>query len=72
VVLIERGIVEPGPREALGAMARFRKRLVHLYGDIDDARGHRFLQEGLGDLEGFGTEIARRAWWRAGRTGRRP
>lgn len=61
-VLIEQGIVEPGLREALGSMARFRNRLVHLYWDIDDARVHRFLQEALGDLERFGAEIARRAW----------
>lgn len=61
-VLIEQGIVEPGLREALGSMARFRNRLVHLYWDIDDARVHRFLHEALGDLERFGAEIARRAW----------
>ena len=43
-------------------MARFRNRLVHLYWDVDDARVYQFLQEALGDVERFGTEIARRAW----------
>jgi uncharacterized protein YutE (UPF0331/DUF86 family) len=62
VVLIERGIVEPLLREALGGMARFRNRLVHLYWDVDDARVYQFLQEALGDLERFGTTIARRSW----------
>jgi uncharacterized protein YutE (UPF0331/DUF86 family) len=62
VVLIEREIVEPALREALGGMARFRNRLVHLYWDVDDARVYQFLQEALGDLDRFGTAIARRSW----------
>jgi len=39
-------------------MARFRNRLVHLYWEIEDARVHQYLQEGLGDLEGFGEAVA--------------
>ena len=61
-VLVEHGILAADSRETLAAMARFRNRLVHLYWEIEDARVHQYLQEGLGDLEGFGEAIARRDW----------
>ena len=57
-VLVEHGILPADSRETLGAMARFRNRLVHLYWGIEDARVHQYLQEGLGDLEGFGEAVA--------------
>lgn len=62
VVLIEHAILEPGLRDALRAMARFRNRLVHLYWDVDDGRVYEFLREALGDVDRFGNAIARREW----------
>jgi uncharacterized protein YutE (UPF0331/DUF86 family) len=62
VVLVEQGILKAEDREALRAMARFRKRLVHLYWDVDDARVTEYLQDGLGDLQRFGDAIARHEW----------
>jgi uncharacterized protein YutE (UPF0331/DUF86 family) len=37
----------------LKQMAKFRNRLVHLYGEIDDRVVHRIMQEDLGDLKQF-------------------
>ena len=62
VVLVEKGVLEPGAREALRAMARFRNRMVHLYWDVDDERVHVYLQEALGDIGRFGDAIVRREW----------
>ena len=61
-VLVEHGVVPPESRETLGAMARFRNRLVHLYWDVDDARVHDYLQNDLDDLARFGECIARHRW----------
>lgn len=61
-VLTEHGVVPPSRREPLRAMARFRNRLVHLYWDVDDAKVHEYLRDGLEDLAGFGETIARREW----------
>jgi uncharacterized protein YutE (UPF0331/DUF86 family) len=61
-VLVEVGVLEPGARDALRAMARFRNRLVHLYWDVDDERVHVYLQEALNDIARFGEAIARREW----------
>lgn len=61
-VLAEQGVLPPESREPLRAMARFRNRLVHLYWDVDDAKVHEYLREGLHDLDRFGEAIARRPW----------
>jgi uncharacterized protein YutE (UPF0331/DUF86 family) len=62
VVLIERGLLEPGARQAMQAMARFRNRLVHLYWDVDDERVHAYLQEAMKDIGRFGEAIVRHEW----------
>ena len=62
VVLIEHGILDPGMKESLRAMARFRNRLVHLYWDVEDARVHEYLQSSLGDMRRLAQEIAAREW----------
>ena len=61
-VLVEQGVLPAESREPLRAMARFRNRLVHLYWDVDDAKVHEYLQDGLGDIERFGNAIARHVW----------
>lgn len=58
-VLEERQALEAGLAERLRRLAGQRNRLVHLYGDIDDALIHRNLQTGLEDLDAFGRAIAR-------------
>ena len=61
-MLVEASVLPAALGEPLRAMARFRNRLVHLYWDVDDARVHEYLRDGLGDLERFGQAIARREW----------
>ncbi|MFH0959442.1 MAG: HepT-like ribonuclease domain-containing protein [Pseudomonadota bacterium] len=44
----------------LRQMAKFRNRLVHLYGEIDDRKVHAIIQTDLGDIERFRTLIMKR------------
>jgi uncharacterized protein YutE (UPF0331/DUF86 family) len=60
--LEEYGVVDARFAEDLRAMARFRNRLVHLYGEIDDGRVYEYLQSSLSDLERFARTIAGRTW----------
>lgn len=43
----------------LRAMARFRNRIVHFYGDVDPRFVYRILQERLGDFDGYLAAIER-------------
>ena len=52
-VLAERGILEPDFAERLRRMAKFRNRLVHLYGTIDDRQVVDVLDKDLGDFDRF-------------------
>ena len=52
-VLAERGILEHDFAERLRRMAKFRNRLVHLYGEIDVQHVVRVLVEDLGDFDLF-------------------
>jgi len=61
-VLVERLVLPADLDEPLRNMARFRNRLVHLYGEVDDERVHAYLQDSLGDMERFLTAIAQRRW----------
>ena len=61
-VLIGEGIIGADQRDRLRAMAQFRNRLIHLYGEIDDARVCDFLQDSLGDLERFARDVASHDW----------
>jgi len=56
-VLAEHDVVGPGLSERLAAMARFRNLLVHRYADVDDARVHRHLREGLPDFGEFASAV---------------
>jgi uncharacterized protein YutE (UPF0331/DUF86 family) len=62
VVLGEHGVLDPMFAEQLGAMARFRNRLVHLYSEIDDRRVSEYLRESLADLERFAETVAAYPW----------
>lgn len=62
VVLTEHGVLDAQRRDALRAMARFRNRLVHLYGNVDDERVYEYLREGLSDIEHVGDTITRHQW----------
>jgi uncharacterized protein YutE (UPF0331/DUF86 family) len=62
VVLTEHGVLDPGMKDSLRAMARFRNRLVHLYWEVEDARVHEYLRDSLGDLDAFARAIASREW----------
>jgi uncharacterized protein YutE (UPF0331/DUF86 family) len=57
-VLEENGIVSAEYGARLRQMAKFRNRLVHLYGDIEDAYVYEFISQDLQDLAGFKTVIA--------------
>jgi len=59
-VLEEHGIVEPEDGLKLRQMAKFRNRLVHLYGEIDDAYVHNFILNNLQDILNFEAVIATR------------
>jgi uncharacterized protein YutE (UPF0331/DUF86 family) len=61
-VLGEHGVLDPVFAERLGAMARFRNRLVHVYWDVDDRRVVEYLQESLVDLEQYAAAVAGYAW----------
>jgi uncharacterized protein YutE (UPF0331/DUF86 family) len=56
-VLAERGILQREFAERLRRMAKFRNRLVHLYGEIDDQHVVRVLVEDLGDFDLFRKRI---------------
>lgn len=57
-VLEENGVIPPDLAERLRALAGLRNRLVHLYGDVEDAMLHEFLPGGLDDLDAFGRAVA--------------
>ncbi len=52
-VIEEEKIIASELGTQLRQMVKFRNRLVHLYGDIDDAYVYRFISDGLKDLEDF-------------------
>lgn len=56
-VLEEQNIIPRDLGQRLRQMAKFRNRLVHLYGEIDDRAVHRIAREDLGDIEAFKTAI---------------
>ena len=56
-VLEEQSIIPTDLGHRLRQMAKFRNRLVHLYGEIDDRTALRIAREDLGDIEAFKTAI---------------
>ncbi|MCD6139092.1 MAG: DUF86 domain-containing protein [Deltaproteobacteria bacterium] len=60
MILEEEGVVSPELGKKLRQMAKFRNRLVHLYGQVDDAYVYKFMNEDLKDIEEFRSNIIRR------------
>ena len=60
MVIEEEGIVARELGQRLRQMAKFRNRLVHLYGEIDDAYVYEFMKEDLKDIEEFKSIIIKR------------
>jgi uncharacterized protein YutE (UPF0331/DUF86 family) len=56
-VLEEEGVISSEVGNRLGMAAKFRNRLVHLYGDIDDAYVYQFMKEDLTDLLDYKSAI---------------
>lgn len=59
-VLEEEDVLDQELTARLQKMAKFRNRLVHLYGEIDDAQVHRMLRNELPDFEHFTHTILKR------------
>jgi uncharacterized protein YutE (UPF0331/DUF86 family) len=59
-VLEENDLLDPEEGIKLRQMAKFRNRLVHLYGEIDDAYVHNFILNNLKDILNFEAVIAAR------------
>jgi len=52
-VIEEDGLVSGKLSNRLQQMAKFRNRLVHLYGDIDDKNVHQYIKKDVRDLVEF-------------------
>ena len=59
-VLEEAGVVPPDLGQNLRQMAKFRNRLVHLYGEIDNAYVYDFMKENLKDIDELKSIILRK------------
>ena len=59
-VLKEENILPEDLSKKLMQMAKFRNRLVHLYGEIDDRKIHAIAKNDLGDIEQFQSIILKR------------
>ena len=60
MVIEEQGLVPPDLGKRLRQMAKLRNRLVHLYGEIDDAYVYEFIKADLKDIEEFKSIIIKR------------
>jgi len=56
-VIEERGIIPSDLAQKLRQMAKFRNRLVHLYGEVDNAYVYEFMKEDLKDIEELRSHI---------------
>jgi uncharacterized protein YutE (UPF0331/DUF86 family) len=59
-VLVDGGVVSNKLGLRLRQMAKFRNRLVHLYGEIDDASVYKYITEDLKDIVLFKTRILKK------------
>lgn len=60
MIIQEEGLVSSDLGNRLRQMAKFRNRLVHLYGEIDDAYVYEYIKGELGDIEQFKSIIINR------------
>ena len=56
-ILEENNVIQPELAHRLRQMAKFRNRLVHLYGEIDDRAVYQIAHDELGDIESFKSAI---------------
>lgn len=59
-VIEEEGIITAELGTKLRQMAKFRNRLVHLYGDVDDSYVYQFIQQDIKDLEKLKSAIIKK------------
>ena len=59
-IIEENGLVSVELGTKLRQMAKFRNRLVHLYGGIEDSYVYQFIQEDLKDIEQLRTIILKK------------
>jgi uncharacterized protein YutE (UPF0331/DUF86 family) len=60
MVIQEQGIISPELGDRLRQMAKFRNRLVHLYGEIDNIHVYNYLRYDIKDTEAFKSAIINR------------
>ena len=58
-VLEEKGVIQPQLGQNLRQMTKFRNRLVHLYGEIDDKFVYEFINTDVEDIRKFRKVIRR-------------
>jgi len=59
-VIEERGLITSDFGQKLRQMAKFRNRLVHLYGDVEDTFVYEFINHNLNDIEEFKSIIIKK------------
>ena len=60
LVIQEEGLISSGLGDKLRQMAKFRNRLVHLYGEIDDTNVYEYIKGELKDIEEFKSIIIKK------------
>ncbi len=60
MVIQEEGIISSEFGDRLRQMAKFRNRLVHLYGEIDDAYVYKYVKGDIKDTEKFKSIVVKR------------
>jgi len=60
MIIEEEGLISGDQGLRLRQMAKFRNRLVHLYGEIDNAYVYEFIKKDLKDIEEFKSIIIKR------------
>jgi len=57
VILCQNKILSPNMQDTFTAMARFRKRVVHLYDEVDTGDVYQYVIEGMSDINAFIDDI---------------
>ncbi len=60
MIIEEEGLISGDQGQRLRQMAKFRNRLVHLYGEIDNAYVYEFIKKDIKDIEEFKSIIIKR------------
>ena len=60
MIIQEEGIISSEFGDRLRQMAKFRNRLVHLYGEIDDAYVYKYIKGDIKDTEKFKSIVVKR------------